>query len=46
MRFFLRYNSWGLLSKGNCPLRVCGNGSDLANLQDFLSQRLPQVQPL
>lgn len=46
MRFFLRYNSWGLLYKGNCPLRVCGNGSDLANLQDFLSQRLPQVQPL
>lgn len=46
MRFFLRYNSWGLLPKGNCPLRVCSNGSDLANLQDFLSQRLPQVQPL
>lgn len=46
MHFFLRYNSWILLSRGHCPLRVCGTRSDLANLQDFLSQRLPQVHPL
>lgn len=46
MRFFLRYNSWGLLSKDSCPLRVCCTRSELTNLQDFLSRRLPQVEPL
>lgn len=46
MRFFLRYNSWVFLSKDDCPLRVCCKKSELADLQYFLSQRLPQVEPL
>ena len=46
MRFFLRYNSWTLLTSGYCPLKVCGTRSELADLQYFLSQRLPQVEPL
>lgn len=46
IRIFMRYNSWGFISRKNCPLKVCGTRSDLANLQDFLSQRLPQVQPV
>lgn len=46
IRILMRYDSWGLLARQNCPLKVCGTRSELADLQDFLSQRLPQVQPI
>ncbi len=45
IKFFLYFDSWIFLGPGECPLKVCGTRSDLVNLQDYLSGRLPQIQP-
>lgn len=46
LKFFLNFNSWLFLIPSECPLKVCGSRSELADLQDFLSQRFPQIRPI